>query len=120
MPLSINLSDIGTVAKGNPIDAKSVGSVLLDRDAIHESFAWIIGCAVIGIFAISVFFSLHLTSLLFTKFNATDCKDFGAFVKDGLSPLLKEIATTISTIFGSTLGFVLGYYFKTESANKKP
>ena len=66
----------------------------------------------------SVFYLFHLGALLFTKFNATNSQDFAGFVRDSLDPFLKECATTLGTIFGSTLGFVFGYYFKAASSDK--
>jgi len=37
------------------------------------------------------------------------------FVSEAILPFFKEAASTVTSIFGSTLGFVLGYYFKNDS-----
>jgi len=88
-------------------------------DVTREINAGNIDLIVVGIFGVSVFYLLHLGALLFTKFNATRIEDFSTFVSGSLDRFLKECATTLGTVFGSTLGFVFGYYFKATSTSAK-
>jgi len=89
-------------------------------EVTREVNAGNIGLIVIIIFGISIFYLLHLGAVLFTKFNATRIEDFSTFVSGSLDPYLKECATTLGTVFGSTLGFVFGYYFKATSTAPGP
>jgi hypothetical protein len=122
--MPINVAAIGSLSAGGtgnpsgPISPSGAGSVDMPTETLREYAAWAIGLAVIAIFGISVLYMLHLGSLLFTKFNASTTQDFAGFVSNALDPFLKECATTLATIFGSTLGFVFGYYFKATSVAK--
>jgi hypothetical protein len=108
---------VGTVKDAaTTISPDRAGDVQMTPDAKREANAGNIGLIVVIIFGISVFYLLHLGAVLFTKFNATNIQDFSTFVSGSLDPYLKECATTLGTIFGSTLGFVFGYYFKATSA----
>jgi hypothetical protein len=120
MPIDLQTTGVASVppsSLGGGISLVDTGTVdKQSTDLIREYAAWLIGLLVILIFGLSVGYLFHLGSLLFTKFNATQPKDLDDFVTNSLDPYLKECATTIGTIFGSTLGFVFGYYFKAASA----
>jgi uncharacterized membrane protein len=112
MPIQL----IGSVKDGSTtISPNRAGDAQMSPDVTREVNAGNIGLIVVIIFGISVFWLLHLGAVLFTKFNATKIDDFSTFVSGSLDPYLKECATTLGTIFGSTLGFVFGYYFKATS-----
>jgi hypothetical protein len=114
--MPINVGNIGAVSdSAKSISSDSAGTARLPTDQKREYNAGYIGIAIVAIFGITIFYLLHLGALLFTKFNATNFNDFAGFVTGSLNPFLKECATTVGTIFGSTLGFVLGYYFKASS-----
>ena len=111
MPIAL----VGSVNPSNAISPDRAGEAELSTDARREANAGAIGFVIVGIFGVTILYLLHLGALLFTKFNATSSQDFSTFVTGSLNPFLKECATTLGTIFGSTLGFVLGYYFKATS-----
>lgn len=103
------------------IQVDSVGRVgEPSTKVIKENWAARIGAALVAIFGIAVVYLLTFGIILLAKFHGNNNQDFAFFVRDALNPFIKECATTLGTIFGSTLGFVLGYYFKEASESSNP
>lgn len=117
MAAPLNPKALGTIKSG--IQTNSVGE--FDPPSIKkikENWAARIGAALVAIFGFAVLFLLTFGLILLLKFHGNTNQDFAVFVRDALNPFMKECATTLGTIFGSTLGFVLGYYFKEASLSE--
>ena len=107
---------IGTVSGTDAISPDSAGAAQLSSDVKRKANAGYIGLLIVWIFGVSVAILLLFGGGILYKFQGTSAKDYSDFIAGSLDPYLKECATTLGTIFGSTLGFVFGYYFKATSA----
>ena len=114
MPIEL----IGSVSGTDVISPQGAGAAQMSPDIKREVNAGYIGLLIVWIFGASVLILLLFAGILLYKFHATSAKDFSDFISGSLDPYLKECATTLGTIFGSTLGFVFGYYFKAATTSQ--
>ena len=101
----------------NPLKS-NVGSI---REPTRERYAHTIALVIVWTFSAAVALLIGLVYWVVLKYpgidgcgNIKDCKlsyRAVALLTEAAAPALKEFGSFISTVFGSLLAFVLGYYF---------
>ena len=109
--------DDRTVPVENPLKTK-VGHA---TEPTRERYAHSIALVIVWTFAAAVALLIGLVYWVVLKYpgidgcgNIKDCKlsyRAVALLTEAAAPALKEFGSFISTVFGSLLAFVLGYYF---------
>jgi hypothetical protein len=92
-----------------PVTVESLqGSVTVEKWRLREGSAKIVAQSLVGIFGGSI---LAILAITFSVFVRSESPEQARAYAEVLTPVLKELASFMSSVFGPLLAFILGYYF---------